>query len=96
MEAVTLVCDYGDGRSDVEQVTIRVGGRSLVIDLCQQHLKELTAHARAPKRGRKPKIGITPSSNGRRRGRPKASTKRTAGKISAKKAATRKRRSPNK
>ncbi len=90
MEAVVLVCDYGDGRAAAEQVTMRVGGRNLIIDLCPLHLRELTTNARAPKRGRRPKAVVNASPKARHRGRPSASAKRTTKRTSAKKASTRK------
>ncbi len=93
MESVILVCDYGDGRPAAEQITVRVGGRSLIIDLCQQHLRELTANARAPKRGRKPKAVTAAISNGRRRGGAKSiSSKKTTRKAATTKTGSRKRR----
>jgi hypothetical protein len=79
-EQVILVCDVC-GRPAAESATIRVGKRNFVKDFCSTHLSELTAGARAPRRGRRrgtavktaarrgrrpPKSGATP----KRRGRP--------------------------
>ena len=77
MEAITLICDYGDGRIAAEQVTISVGGRRLVVDLCEQHLRELTKNARAPRPGRRRKVGAVPA---KRRGRPSGSKNKAASK----------------
>jgi hypothetical protein len=52
-EALVLVCDRC-GQAAVETVSLRAGGANLVIDLCRDHLGELLAGARTPKRGRKP------------------------------------------
>jgi hypothetical protein len=84
-ERKILVCDVC-GAPASETVSIKVGGRSLQKDLCDVHLAELTAGARAPKRGRragatiaaptptrKPRAKRTPKAapNGRRRSRRK-------------------------
>ncbi|MDP9204431.1 MAG: hypothetical protein M3P12_03110 [Gemmatimonadota bacterium] len=68
MEAITIVCDYGDGRVAAEQVTMTIRGRRLVVDLCDTHLRELTRNARPPRRGRRTAIGA--ASSAKRRGRP--------------------------
>jgi hypothetical protein len=67
-EQLVLVCDRC-GRPASETITMRARGRNLQLDLCDTHLNELTAGARAPKRGRKSApaiVGKVP----RRRGRP--------------------------
>jgi hypothetical protein len=73
----------GDGRAAAEQVTLSFRGKRLVVDLCDQHLKELTAKARPPRRGRRPKASVAVPP--KRRGRPpgsknkrKTTTKRRA------------------
>ena len=71
MEAITMVCDYGDGRVAAEQVTMTIRGRRLVVDLCDTHLRELTRNARPPRRGRRPAMGAAPAA--KRRGRPPGS-----------------------
>jgi hypothetical protein len=69
-EAVMLVCDVC-GRPAVETVIFRVGRRNLQKDYCQAHLTELTAGARAPRRGRRPAAqAATPA---KRRDRPPGS-----------------------
>jgi len=87
MEAISIVCDYGDGRLAAEQVTISYSGKRLVVDLCAQHLRELTKNARAPRRGRKPK-SIT-SSTAKRRGRPPGSKNNAVNRKPGKKTGTR-------
>ena len=65
-EQTILVCDVC-GRPATETVTIRVGKRSFVKDFCSTHLSELTAGARAPRRGRRPGAAVKTTA---RRGRP--------------------------
>ena len=88
MEAIVLVCDYGDGRTALEQVTLSVRGRRLVVDLCAQHLGELTKNARAPRPGRRRKAAAAPVA--KRRGRPPGSKNKATAKNGRRKA-TRKR-----
>ena len=71
LEAITIVCDYGDGRVAAQQVTISYSARRLVVDLCDQHLRELTKNARAPRPGRRRKVAGAPVA--KRRGRPPGS-----------------------
>jgi hypothetical protein len=79
LEAITIVCDYGDGRVAAQQVTISYGSRRLVVDLCAQHLRELTKNARAPRPGRRRKVAGAPVV--KPRGRPPGSkNKATASK----------------
>jgi hypothetical protein len=75
LEAITIVCDYGDGRVAAQQVTISYGTRRLVVDLCAQHLRELTKNARAPRPGRRRKVAGAPVA--KRRGRPPGSKNKT-------------------
>lgn len=59
-EKTILVCDAcGDVAS--RRITIRLGQRSLVKDLCDPHLAELTDGARLAKRGRPKTVAATPS-----------------------------------
>jgi hypothetical protein len=51
-ERTILVCDVC-GAPATETVSFKAGGRSLQKDLCEVHLAELKAGARAPKRGRR-------------------------------------------
>jgi hypothetical protein len=88
LEAITIVCDYGDGRVAAEQVTMTVRGRRLVVDLCDTHLRELTRHARPPRRGRRPAMGATPAA--KRRGRPAGSKNKAISANGRKKAVTKK------
>jgi len=84
-EQTILVCDVC-GKPAVETVTIRVGRRNFVKDFCSTHLSELTAGARAPRRGRRRGVVASASaapSAPRRRGRPPKSA-------AAKKSGTRK------
>ena len=52
-ERMVLVCDVC-GVAAKETVRFSAGGRNLQKDLCAQHLAELTAGARTPRRGRRP------------------------------------------
>jgi hypothetical protein len=73
-EQTILVCDIC-GQPAVQTVTFKVGRRNLQKDYCAVHLQELTAGARAPRRGRRP--GAVVASPTKRRGRPpKAGAKR--------------------
>src|SRR5437879_7607586 len=93
-EAVVVICDVC-GKPATETATIRVNGRNFVKDYCATHLSELTAGARAPRRGRRRAVvGGGRSAQGattpRRRGRPpksagakRAGTKRAGAKRSA-------------
>jgi hypothetical protein len=77
-ERVILVCDVC-GAPATETVSFKANGRSLQKDLCQVHLAELTAGARAPKRGRR--VGSTAGSRAttsRSKGTRKASTSKAA------------------
>ncbi len=92
-ESITLVCDVC-GKPAKETVRLRAGGRSLVKDLCPTHIRELTAGARAPRRGRKP--GTTKTRVAKRRGRPKGSSaKRTTTAAKASPGKTTERKSAN-
>jgi hypothetical protein len=53
-ERLVLVCDVC-GVPAQETVSFSVGGRNLQKDLCAEHLAELTAGSRAPRRGRRPR-----------------------------------------
>jgi hypothetical protein len=53
-ERAILVCDVC-GEPASETVSFKVGTRTLLKDFCSKHLAELTAGARRPRRGRKPK-----------------------------------------
>lgn len=81
-ERTILVCDEC-GRPATTSATIRINGRNLVKDLCDQDARALVRNARTPKRGRKAATVLAPSGLGERRGpgRPKGSTsKRTTAK----------------
>jgi hypothetical protein len=99
-EQTILVCDVC-GRPAVETATIRVGGRNYVKDYCAQHLSELIAGGRAPRRGRRKTVtGPVSSAAPKRRGRPpkSASAKRktTRARATAKKSTGRRRGRPRK
>jgi hypothetical protein len=83
-ERVILVCDVC-GAPASGTVSFKVNGRSLQKDLCRVHLGELTAGARAPKRGRRAGLVAAPSPTAGAR------TKRTRN-ASTSKASTAKRR----
>jgi hypothetical protein len=90
-ERTVIVCD-ACGRPASDTVTIRVGNRNLVKDLCADHVKELVAGARRPRPGRrKGSVAATsPSAAPRkRRGRPRKATgkKRAARKSTARSSA---------
>ena len=73
-EKTVLVCDQC-GQPAKQTVTLQVGSRRLLKDLCTTHLSALTENTRKPRRGRRP--GSTnktstrraASGNGRRRRR---------------------------
>src|SRR3954470_2857576 len=92
-ERTILVCD-DCGRPATTSATIRINGRNLVKDLCDQDARALVRNARTPKRGRKAATVLAPSSLGEHRGpgRPKGSTsKRSTAKRSTAKRSTAKR-----
>jgi len=94
-EQTILVCDVC-GKPAAQTVTIRVGNRNFVKDFCSTHLSELTAGARAPRRGRrKATVAAAAPSGAKRRGRPPKSkaAKKTA---SRKKSGSRRRGRPRK
>jgi hypothetical protein len=70
-EQTILVCDEC-GRPAAKTATIRIDNRNMVKDLCVQHVREITAHTRVPRRGRKAATVLTVPA--RRSGRPKGST----------------------
>lgn len=51
-EQIVLVCDVC-GQPAAESVTMKMGRRSLVKDLCESHLSELTSGARPARPGRR-------------------------------------------
>ncbi len=59
-EQLRVVCDVC-GDPAAATVGIRVGGRTLSKDLCTTHLSELTAGARAARRGRPRKVSLSPA-----------------------------------
>lgn len=79
-ERTMLVCDTC-GRPAVETVSFKTSKGNRQRDYCPQHLAELLASSRAPKRGRRP--GAT-SANARGT----ATAKKSTAKRTAKKAAT--------
>jgi hypothetical protein len=87
-EALVLVCDRC-GQPAVETVSLRASGANLVIDLCREHLSELLAGARTPKRGRKPAT-VTLTATPKGRGRPR----KTTAKSTRKKTTTRRKPAP--
>ena len=91
-ERTMLVCDTC-GRPAAETVTLRTSRGNRQRDYCSQHIDELLAASRAPKRGRRP--GSTGAEV--RTTKAKSTAKRTAKKSTAKRstkrsAGTRKRR----
>ena len=94
-ERTILVCD-DCGRPATTSVTIRIDGRNLVKDLCDQDARALVRNARTPKRGRKAATVLAPGGISVRRGpgRPKGSTsKRSAAKRTSAKRSSAKRSS---
>jgi hypothetical protein len=59
-EQLILVCDVC-GKPAAETVTIRAGGKSLLKDLCPDHVTELLNGTRAAKRGRPRSTAPAPS-----------------------------------
>jgi hypothetical protein len=89
-QATVLVCDQC-GKPAASSITIRVGAKNFVKDLCGEHLRALLKDTRAPRRGR-PKVGAStgtaaPKAAGRKRRSSKkpAARKRVKRKTSAKK-----------
>ena len=74
-ERTMLVCDTC-GRPAVETVTLRTSKGNRQRDYCTQHLDELLAPSRAPKRGRRP--GLTGATAARVTKGTKSTAKRTA------------------
>jgi len=52
---MVVICDVCGGPV-AETVTLKVGARTLLKDLCSKHLAELVQGTRRPKRGRKPGV----------------------------------------
>jgi len=102
LEAITLVCDIC-GKPAAETVTIKVGTRNHLKDLCSQHLGELLQGTRAPRRGR-PKVSApghsegapASSSNGRRKRAGGKKTTRKARSAKSMKSGARRGRPPKK
>lgn len=71
-EKTILVCD-ACGRPATETVTIRVGARNLVKDLCAAHVQEITVGARKPRPGRRKGTAVAKKTTAapKRRGRPR-------------------------
>lgn len=88
-EAVVVVCDEC-GKPDATSVTIRVGERNYVKDLCGQHLATLLKDTRAPRRGRPRVSGPT------RKGRAKPPATQRRGGRAASRSSGAKKRSPRK
>ena len=80
-ERMVVICDVCGG-SVAETVTLKVGARTLLKDLCSKHLAELVHGTRRPKRGRKPGVrSAIPAAKSARRaraGRPSTRRTRTA------------------
>jgi hypothetical protein len=90
-ERTILVCD-DCGKPATMSATIRINGRNLVKDLCDQDARALIRNARTPKRGRKAATVLAAGGAPERRGpgRPKGSTsKRSTSKRTGAKRATR-------
>ena|SRR5438067_12647499 len=73
-ERTIMVCDVC-GEQATETVTLQVGARKLLKDLCRVHVAELVQGARRPKRGRRPG-----STSAIRPARARSQGKRVAGK----------------
>ncbi|MBI4260963.1 MAG: hypothetical protein HY658_10395 [Actinobacteria bacterium] len=74
-EKVILVCDVC-GQPASETANIKVGRRSLVKDLCDRHIAELTSGARRARPGRRRAVAAPSAASApkRRPGRPRKST----------------------
>ena len=79
MEAVIVVCDRGDGRLAAESIRFKLGGRSLQLDLCDQHLREIATGAHPVKRGRQRALDGTTSTTGRKTTGRKTTGRKTTG-----------------
>jgi hypothetical protein len=88
-ERTVIVCDVC-GVPAQETVSFSAGGRNLQKDLCAEHLAELTAGARAPRRGRRPRLAAPASARTTARTRQARPTK-GATKKSSRRARARKR-----
>lgn len=86
-ERTMLVCDTC-GRPAAETVTFKTSKGNRQRDYCAQHLEELLAPSRAPKRGRRP--SSTGSSAGRTTKAQRSTAKRTTTKKSTAKRTTKK------
>lgn len=86
-EAVVMVCDQC-GKQGASSVTIRVGARSFVKDLCEEHLRALLKDTRAPRRGR-PRTGASPSSIAAPKKRIRRSPRKKAARAATRQKATR-------
>ncbi len=69
-ERTILVCDVC-GQPAAETVTLRVGRRNLVKDLCSTHVAELVAGARRPRPGRRKAMVVAPEAASPPRRRPR-------------------------
>lgn len=87
-EKTIVVCDVC-GKPATETVTIKVARGNYAKDLCGTHVTELVAGARRPRPGRPRKMAGSAAAPARR-GRPRRSTGKTAGRRK-KTAGTRKR-----
>ena len=87
-ERTITVCDVC-GEPAVERMTMEVGARTLVKDLCEQHLKEAVSGARRAKRGgaaARAAAAAAERTAGAGRARAAASRRSPAAKAAAKKA----------
>jgi hypothetical protein len=71
-EAVIVVCDRC-GQPATQTVGLKVGRRSLVIDVCDRHLEEVTAGARPARPGRRRGVLASGAAPKRGPGRPMGS-----------------------
>jgi len=91
MEAVIIVCDRGDGNPAADSIRFKLEGRSLQLDLCDRHLRELAAGAHPVKRGRQRALnGTTSATGGSSAGRKSPARKTTGRKTTGRKTAARK------
>src|SRR5512134_876723 len=88
MEAVIVVCDRADGRPAAESIRFKLGSRSLQLDLCDRHLRELAAGAHPVKRGRQRSLnGATSATDRKSAGRKTAGPKKAGPKKAGQKTA---------
>ena len=96
MEAVIVVCDRGDGNPAADSIRFKLEGRSLQLDLCDRHLRELASGAHPVKRGRQRALNGTTSAAGGSSARRKSPGRKTTGRKTAARKTTGRKTTPRK